>query len=136
MSSSTKESLSILGEGVDLEGTLKTPGNVRIEGTFRGRLSIGQRLVIAEGGRVSGEVSAGEALIAGEFEGQLSCEKHVELTQTARMKGQIRSRSLEIHAGAILNIQCEVSPKTDLSAEPSLPSPNTQPKSAKQADVR
>ncbi len=138
--SGIKESLSIIGEGVELEGALKAPGNLRIEGTFRGRLAVGQRLVIAESGQVTGEVSAGEALIAGEFEGQLACEKHVELTQTARMKGQIRSRSLEIHTGAILNIRCEVSPQTDQlsrsSNEPTAPTNASQPKPAKKADVR
>ncbi len=119
--SSADHSLSIIGEGVRLEGTLEVPGNLRIEGTFRGRVTVGNRLVIAESGQVYGHIQARELLIAGTFEGEIRDSQHVEITGTACVKGSMHSQKLEVHAGAILQLSCQVG---DVSQIPSAPSAN------------
>ena len=103
-----EHSLSILGEGAQMQGTLQVPGNLRIEGTFQGQLTVGHRLVIAESAQVKGVLQAQELLIAGTFEGEIRDCEHVEITGTARVRGTIRSRKLEVQKGAILHLTCQV----------------------------
>ncbi len=117
----TDHSLSIIGEGAQVEGTLQIPGNLRIEGVFSGQVTVANRLVIAESGQVRGTLQARELLIAGTFEGEIRDSQHVEITGSARIKGSIHSQKLEVHTGAILHITCQIG---DISQMPSVPSPN------------
>jgi len=104
----TDHSLSIIGEGAQVEGTLQIPGNLRIEGIFSGQATVGNRLVIAESGQVLGTLRARELLIAGAFEGEIRDAQHVEITGSARIKGSIHSQKLEVHSGALLHITCQI----------------------------
>ena len=114
-------SLSIIGEGAEVEGTLQIPGNLRIEGVFSGQAIVGNRLVIAESGQVQGTLRARELLIAGVFEGEICDAQHVEITGSARIKGSIHSQKLEVHSGALLHITCQIG---DIGQIPSPPSAN------------
>jgi cytoskeletal protein CcmA (bactofilin family) len=101
-------SLSIIGEKAHMEGTLQIPGNLRIEGTFHGQVTVGNRMVIAEGAHVQGTLRAKELLIAGSFQGEIIDTHHVEVTSTAKVRGTIQSQRLEIQGGAILLLRCEI----------------------------
>lgn len=113
-----EHSLSIIGEGAQVEGTLQVPGNLRIEGVFSGQATVGNRLVIAESGQVYGTLRARELLIAGAFEGEIRDAQHVEITGSARIKGSIHSQKLEVHSGAILNINCQIGDTSQIPAAP------------------
>jgi len=122
-------SLSIIGESAHVEGTLEVPGNLRIEGTFRGEATVGHRLVIAESAQVRGILEAREVLIAGTFEGEIKASQHVEIASTARLKGSIHSQKLEVHSGAALLLTCQIG---DIQEAFPSPSPNgalTKPES-------
>jgi cytoskeletal protein CcmA (bactofilin family) len=119
-------SLSIIGESAQVEGTLDIPGNLRIEGTFRGRAIVGHRLVVAESAQVKGTLEAREVLIAGTFEGEIKGSQHVEIASTAYLKGTIHSQKLEVHSGATLLLTCQIG---DIQDTPSSPDRNgTSPK--------
>ncbi len=120
-------SLSILGEGAQMEGTLQVPGNLRIEGAFQGQLTVGHRLVIAESGQVKGVLQAQELLIAGMFEGEIRDCEHVEITSTARVHGTIRSQKLEVQSGAILHLTCQIG---EIGHLPPVETPNGLPPQA------
>jgi len=117
----TDHSLSIIGEGAQVEGTLQVPGNLRIEGVFSGQATVGNRLVIAESAQVRGKFRARELLIAGIFEGEIHDAQHVEITASARIKGSIHSQKLEVQSGAILQIICQIG---DMGQVPSFTSAN------------
>jgi cytoskeletal protein CcmA (bactofilin family) len=120
-------SLSILGEGAQMQGTLQVPGNLRIEGAFQGQLTVGHRLVIAESAQVKGVLQAQELLIAGTFEGEIRDCEHVEITGTARVRGTIRSQKLEVQKGAILHLTCQIG---ELGHPPPAGTPNGLPPQA------
>jgi cytoskeletal protein CcmA (bactofilin family) len=111
-------SLSIIGEGVQVEGVLNVPGNLRIEGTFRGRATVGHRLVVAESAQVKGTFEAREVLIAGRFEGEIKGSQHVEIASIAHFKGTIHSQKLEVHSGATLLLTCQVGDIQDTPPSP------------------
>jgi cytoskeletal protein CcmA (bactofilin family) len=112
------QSLSIIGEGVHVEGVLDVPGNLRIEGTFRGRATVGHRLVVAESAQVKGTFEAREVLIAGRFEGEIKGSQHVEIASIAHFKGTIHSQKLEVHSGATLLLTCQVGDIQDTPPSP------------------
>jgi cytoskeletal protein CcmA (bactofilin family) len=83
-----------------VHGNLKSPGELQIEGTVIGDIETG-RLVIAEGGRVSGNVIAQNVRICGVLNGAVRSAM-VTLTATARVLGDVHHELLSIETGCQL----------------------------------
>lgn len=108
ISSTHEKALSLLGEGSHTKGEISTPGNLRIEGYFNGKLEVAGRLVIAGSAEVSGTIHARQVLVEGKFEGDILAEELVEIGPTAQVKGTLRARRMECRSGAKLEIHCWV----------------------------
>ncbi|MCS7297358.1 MAG: polymer-forming cytoskeletal protein [Bacteroidia bacterium] len=113
-----EKALSLLGEGSHTKGEFSTPGNLRIEGTFHGRLRVGGRLVIAPSAEITGSVHAGQVHIAGQFSGELIVEETVEIASTAKLKGELKARRMETQKGASLEVRCWVGEEAFPSVTP------------------
>ncbi|HLT30379.1 MAG TPA: polymer-forming cytoskeletal protein [Myxococcaceae bacterium] len=92
---------SLLGKGSEFEGKLAFEGQVRIDGKFSGQISTKDVLVIADGAKVSAEVSAGTVIIHGQFEGNIHATQLVELKTPARVKGTIETPALAMDRGVV-----------------------------------
>ncbi|MEN2992875.1 MAG: polymer-forming cytoskeletal protein [Bacteroidia bacterium] len=103
-----EQGLSLLGEGSEVVGTFVSPGNLRIEGRFRGKIQINGRLVVAPTAHVVGEISAKEVLLAGVFEGDIQAQSIIEIAATARVRGKLHARNLEVASGAQLRAHCMI----------------------------
>lgn len=108
ISAAHEKALSLLGEGSHTKGEISTPGNLRIEGYFSGKLEVAGRLVIASSAEVLGNVQARQVLIEGKFEGDILAEELAEIGPTAQVKGTLRARRMECRSGAKLEIHCWV----------------------------
>ncbi|MCX8111743.1 MAG: polymer-forming cytoskeletal protein [Bacteroidia bacterium] len=103
-----EKALSLLGEGSHTNGDLSTPGNLRIEGSFQGKIKVEGRLVIAPSAEVKGTIQAGQVHVAGRFSGEILADESIEIAPTAHVQGQIRTRRLECERGAVLQVHCLV----------------------------
>lgn len=90
-----------VGEGVELEGSVRVPGHALIHGTFRGELRSGSMLV-GERGVVSGQVTVQQADVSGEVLEDISVEGALIVRSTGRMRGRASYGSIEIERGALL----------------------------------
>src|SRR3954469_2128566 len=94
---------ALLGKGSEFEGKLTFEGQVRIDGKYSGQINTKDVLVIGEGARVTGEISAGTVIINGQVEGNINASVLVELHPPARVKGSIESPALSIDKGVIFD---------------------------------
>ncbi len=99
---------SLLGMGVECEGSSRVDGSLRLDGTYRGRLEVGDTLVIGHTGAFSGQACAREIVIAGGFEGEALGTERVELQKGARMKGDILTRSFVVEPGVWFEGHCRM----------------------------
>ncbi len=121
---SYEKALSLLGEGSHTKGDFHTPGNLRIEGTFQGTLRVEGRLVIAPSADVHGTIHASQVHVAGKCSGEIIAEDSVELAPTARVQGDIRTRRMEMHKGAVVEVRCFVGEDIyQKKAEPEIAAP-------------
>lgn len=120
---SYEKALSLLGEGSHTKGDFHTPGNLRVEGTFHGKLRVEGRLVIAPSADVQGTIHASQIHIAGKFSGEIMADDIVELSPTARVQGDIRARRMEAHKGAILEVRCFIGEDIYQKPEPEVAAP-------------
>lgn len=99
---------SLLGVGVDCEGSARVEGTLRLDGTFRGELEVGETLIIGQTGSFSGKASAREVVIGGRFQGEVLGTEQVELQKGARLEGDVLTRSFVVEPGVFFEGNCRM----------------------------
>lgn len=99
---------AFLGEGTSFIGSLQFDGAVRLDGRFEGDVSGNDLLIIGPAASVRAEIQVGSLVVGGRLEGNVVARKRVELLGTARVTGTIKTPSLVVSDGAILNGMCEM----------------------------
>ncbi|MGE5504525.1 MAG: bactofilin family protein [Actinomycetota bacterium] len=94
----------MIGADVRIVGDIITQGEMQIDGQVDGDITC-QRLVVGEGGRIAGEVSAETVEVHGELSGKVNAST-VIIAKSARVIGDITHDSLEIEAGAYMEGHC------------------------------
>ena len=89
---------SLIAEGLLLRGELSTDGDVHLDGTLEGQVSVG-RLTIGEPGVVTGTIEADSVEVRGRVTGSINA-RQVRLCATARVDGDITHAELSVEAGA------------------------------------
>ncbi len=99
--------LNSLVKGTHIEGKIKAPSDIRIEGTLDGDLDCQAKVIIGPSGSVTGNVTCRTAMIEGKFEGNLKVSELLEVRESARVEGDVTYGKIKIDAGAMLigNIQ-------------------------------
>jgi cytoskeletal protein CcmA (bactofilin family) len=98
----------LLPAGAEFRGVVALAGPARIAGVLRGEVSGPGPLWIEPGAHVEAQVETDEVHIAGEVVGDVHASRRVELAGTARIRGVLRSPSLVLAEGALLEGRCEV----------------------------
>ena len=95
---------SIVSVDMTVTGDIEGAGDLQVEGKVVGRIEVAN-LVIAESGRVEGEIIAKAVAISGSLRGTVRAGA-INLTATARIEGDILYDKLAIEAGAQIEGQC------------------------------
>ncbi len=98
--SSATSTVTLIAETSYVEGTIKGAGEVRIEGTVKGKLDCSATVIVAQGGKVEAELRAETITIAGKLKGDAFASQKIELTPSAVVKGDITSPRILIREGA------------------------------------
>ena len=102
--------MSVIGEDMEVVGTVHSSGMVKVAGTVLGDVSADAQLLVAKGGRVEGDVCAREVVLNGEVYGSVVAEKRVELQSSAVIHGNITTPRLMIHEGAAVDSDVCIGP--------------------------
>lgn len=100
--------ITTLARDTAWNGTLKSQGNVAIEGQVEGFVEAAQLIFIAEEARVRARVLATDVTVAGLLEGDIICENRVEITATGRVQGTIRTTYLVVQDGGTFDGRIEM----------------------------
>lgn len=95
----------ILDVDARMQGTIvfKDPVNLRINGSFEGKLETRGSLTIGENGNVQADIQGDVIVIAGKVTGNLTARTSVSLIPPAVIRGNVETPSLSIAEGAILD---------------------------------
>lgn len=92
---------SIIGSDVEIQGNVKTSGELQLDGKIMGDINCGS-LVMGETGAVTGLVQADNVTIRGNVEGEIR-SKTVRLEKSAVVNGDVYHENLSVEAGAKLS---------------------------------
>ena len=101
---SERQTLTVIGSGMEIVGSLDSTGLVRVAGKVLGNVNAAGQVLVARGGHVDGDVHAREAVLDGEITGSIVAER-VEVQASAVIHGDITASRLIIHEGAVLNVE-------------------------------
>ncbi|NND78135.1 MAG: polymer-forming cytoskeletal protein [Flavobacteriales bacterium] len=110
-------------EGTQIEGTITSDGNFRIDGRVMGNVNIKGRLIIGAKGSVEGQVVCNDAEIEGTFDGHIQINNLLSLKSSSKIKGDAVFERLKVEEGAQLSCTCNI--KKALS-NPVAPEPATE----------
>ena len=100
----------ILDVDASMQGSLvfKDPVNLRINGSFEGRLDIKGSLTIGENAAVRADINGEEIAIAGRITGNIKAQKQLRILSSAHIVGDITTPVLAVESGAIMQGKCQM----------------------------
>jgi len=90
--------ISFLGSDLAVAGDVVSKGELRIDAEIEGNIT-GNRVVIGEKARISGNVRAEDVVIFGQVMGSVS-GRRVSLQSTSRVEGDVHHQALILEQGA------------------------------------
>ena len=89
---------SIISEGSEFKGNIKTSGEIQIDGVLNGNVRAKQ-VVVGITGNVRGNVTANFLRICGKIEGEIRAET-LEIVSSASVKGNVFKKTISIESGS------------------------------------
>ena len=112
------EHFSIVSAECYFQGTLSVQGSLRVDGTLEGSVDNARQVIIGEGGKIVGDVTATTVVCGGDIEGNV-CAEMLEVLGKASIKGDIRAHKMIVEEGGRIDGMCNIggSPQTQQEAE-------------------
>jgi len=89
---------SIISEGSEFKGNIKTSGEIQIDGVLNGNVRAKQ-VVVGINGNVHGNITANFLRICGKIEGEIRAET-LEIVSSASVKGNVYKKTISMEAGS------------------------------------
>ena len=109
---------SVIGSDVEIVGTIKSSGTVRLDGKLDGELICGGNAILGKSAQVKGNVTATSVSIEGKINGNLLAKDKIEMKATATVNGDIKARRLSVEDGVTFVGRSEVNPNSQPAPAP------------------
>jgi cytoskeletal protein CcmA (bactofilin family) len=105
------DGITIIAEGVKLDGIVTVKGNLRIDGELRGFLSVEGKAIVGKSGKVVGLIDADELLVEGSVEGEIVVRALLTIVSGGLLKGRCFLYNLHVEPEGILMGHCFMGPE-------------------------
>jgi cytoskeletal protein CcmA (bactofilin family) len=125
-----ENSQTIISADVQITGTIKCGGSIRIDGKLDGDLVCAADAAIGRNAVIKGGIQAASVTIEGTIQGNITAKDKIDMKSTAKVHGDISAKRLAVEDGVTFIGRSEVNPTGAVAggpaAEPS-PAPATAP---------
>jgi len=97
-----------LGEGMEVKGTLRFEGSVRIDGRFVGKIVSPAALILGPAAFVDGEIEVSQLAVHGALKGSAKASERITIHATGKVEADLDTRRLVIESGAYFQGRCEM----------------------------
>jgi len=101
---------TVMTADIEIIGTIKSSGSVRIDGKLEGDLNCAGDGVIGESAQIKGNLNVNSVSVFGQVNGNIAAKDRIELKSTARVTGDIKSKRLKVEDGVSFVGRSEVNP--------------------------
>ncbi len=97
---------TVIGSTTSIEGaTIKSDGNLRIDGSVEGEIEVAGAVVVGKTGRVIANIRASQVFVAGAVKGDIEAPQGLEITNSGKVFGNITVGNLQIEQGGVFRGQ-------------------------------
>ena len=130
-------SISRISAGTVIKGEIMSPYDIRIDGTFEGKVQTKGRVVVGENASVKGDVICENIDLWGKMEGNVFVKNTLALKEGCVVDGSLNVRKLSVELGSSFNGTCRMITEAEfdkmVGVEPKDQKPAAQPQKAQAA---
>ena len=101
-------SISRISAGTVIKGEIISPSDIRIDGTFEGKLQSKGRVVIGETAVIKGDIFCDNIDLWGKVEGNLYVKDTLALKEGCTVNGNLHIKRLSVELGSTFNGNCRM----------------------------
>jgi cytoskeletal protein CcmA (bactofilin family) len=101
-------SISRISAGTVIKGEIMSPYDIRIDGTFDGKVQSKGRVVIGETASVKGDIICENIDLWGKVEGNIYVKDTLSLMEGCSVNGNLNIRRLAVELGSTFNGNCRM----------------------------
>jgi cytoskeletal protein CcmA (bactofilin family) len=98
-----------LDRGIHITGELQFTGILRIDGHFHGSISSSDSLIVGEHAVVHADIHVGDLEVHGQIYGNVLADGRTEIFPTGRLHGDLRTKTIVVQSGGVLDGHCQMS---------------------------
>lgn len=93
-----------IGQGVIIEGKIKSAQDLRIDGKVDGEIEVGDHgLIVGAGAAIKANLVARSVVISGAVNGNITASDRIDLHPSGSVTGDVNSPRLVVADGAVIN---------------------------------
>ena len=101
-------SISRISAGTVIKGEILSPCDIRIDGTFEGKIQSKGRVVVGESAHIKGDIVCDSIDLWGKVEGNVFVKDTLNLKEGCVVNGNLNIRKLSVELGATFNGNCKM----------------------------
>ena len=106
-------SISRISAGTIIKGAILSPCDIRIDGTFEGKIQSKGRVVIGETAHIKGDIVCDNIDLWGKLEGNVYVKDTLNLKDGCVVNGNLNVRKLSVELGSTFNGNCRMISETE-----------------------
>ena len=100
--------LSRISAGTVIKGEIISPNDIRIDGTFEGKVTSKGRVVLGESAVVKGDIICTNIDLWGKVDGNVYVKDTLSLKEGCVMNGNLHIKRLAVELGSVFNGNCKM----------------------------
>ena len=100
--------VSRIAAGTVFKGEMSSPGDIRIDGEFEGRIFSKGRVVVGEKAKVKGDIVCSDVDFCGKIVGNLYVKDTLVLRKGCTVEGDLNVKRLQVELDAAFNGTCRM----------------------------
>jgi cytoskeletal protein CcmA (bactofilin family) len=101
-------SISRISSGTIIKGEIVSPGDIRIDGNFEGKIQSRGRVVIGETALIKGDIVCDNVDLWGKVDGNIFVKDTLALKEGCVVNGNLHIKKLSVELGATFNGNCKM----------------------------
>lgn len=108
MEKTMEEFKTVIAEDVEVSGSIKCTGGVRLGGKVNGDLTTAGDVLVEKTSAIKGNVTGNSIVVNGLIKGNISAKDRIELKGNAKVAGDIKAKRLVVEEGVTLVGKMEI----------------------------
>lgn len=123
-------SISRISSGTIIKGEILSPYDIRIDGTFEGKVQTKGRVVVGETALIKGDIICENIDLWGKVEGNLFVKDTLSLMEGCAVNGNLNIRRLSVELGSTFNGNCRMITEAEFGKVAGVESPKADARPA------